>query len=299
MPESEPNKRMDALLRAYAKRVRPGVQLYQASRRALQEEVKKVYGGGEAKVKKGRFWPAWWIRWPVAAGLAAWAVLLVVNNRRFEEGQARSRQAANFLAARKSESLRREPEMAAAPPAPSAAPMALAPAAAPMSAAPSGAAKMIQGVGGVAATADLMFQSGQQLFQNSAPAQQVLNNFRVQREGERVLVTDGDGSVYAGNVVSPDREALGRRRSVAAGEMGEMAYGFAVRGTNRSLQQSVSFKGNLANAAVGAAQGGNAPLVNQTQNAPQAQNQAARVTGTVTVGGTNQYRVEATAPSTP
>src|SRR5581483_11363497 len=105
MPEAEPNKKMDGLLRAYAKKPRPAVELHPVSRRVLQEEVKTIYGPGEAQRKKKGFWPAWWIRWPVAAGLAAWAVALVLSNRRYEEGQTLSRRAESAMAARKSENL--------------------------------------------------------------------------------------------------------------------------------------------------------------------------------------------------
>jgi hypothetical protein len=308
MPEPEQNKKMDGLLRAYARRPRPTVALHPASRRALQEEVKTVFGGEERKPKKARFWPAWWIRWPLAAGLAAWAVVLVLGNRRFEEGQARSREASNYLAVEKSKGPRHEPEVAAAAPAPAmpapiAAPMIPAPSAAPMSAVSAGTmtARPTGGAfGGGSVAADSLPQSVQQSFQNRAPAQRVFDNFQVRREGERVLVTDGDGSVYAGNVVRPPAGTMERRnRTAAAAASAEGGYSFAVQGTNRSLRESVSFSGNLANEAMGggfgAATAQSAAVLNQTRGTA-AQSQSARVLGTVTIGGTNQYRVEATAP---
>lgn len=101
-----------------------------------------------------------------------------------------------------------------------------------------------------------------------AAAVQVLNNFVIEREGEKLKVIDEDGSVYAGSLQATaaparrartaqppatDRAMRGVSATAAPGvtrlstgaDTAAQSYYFRVVGTNRSLNQQVVFTGNL------------------------------------------------------
>jgi hypothetical protein len=259
MPEPELNKKWDKLLRAYARRPQPQVLLHPVSRRALQAEAAKTFGTSAKAPKKESIFAKWWVRGPLAVGFAAWAVLLVAQNRRYEE----SRMVAG-----------REMPIAASPQAGRVA-LDSKSAAAPMAAQ---ASAKLAASGASAAAGEFSYSTRQALKTQSswrntyatpvlegrrktadalvanaptAASEVVLQTFQINRNGAEVRVQDRDGSVYSGQVTG-------------AGATAE--YGFAVQGTNRSTQQAVNFTGQV---------------------------EAARVSGMATVGETNQVPVEA------
>lgn len=120
-----------------------------------------------------------------------------------------------------------------------------------------------------------------------SPAANVLANFRVEQSGNQLRVIDGDGSTYLGVISTPtaeSKEAVAKfsRPSQTSPTSSYRATGVApaggpylyrVEGTNRTLQQSVSFAWNFV-----------APT-----NPPDAATQAARSTtpSGVSPAGTN------------
>lgn len=236
--------------------------------------------------KKPGLFSAWWLRWPLAAGFVACAVLLIAQNRRFED--QKSYAANRSLPAVPAPSVN-APTMtaASAPPPPK------------VSAAPP-AASMFKAV----AADNLTRNDSQQMFQNvaaQAPPAEVLNSFQVKREGNQVLVTDADGSVYTGAVVPPVQtgaskakpgfggaaramETQAGRASAAATAPEGDGYSFAVRGVNNRVRQAVHFNGRFTAT----------PLTNNSLSNFQNQGQSARVSGVATVGATNQIQVDAT-----
>ena len=191
----------------------------------------------------------------MAAAFVGCAVLLILQNRRFEEGQNYSR---------------RPVEMAAA--------KDLKQSAAPSYASAAAAASVFGGV----AMDKVELDSGSQMFWNSAPAQApqpILNSFQVRRQGDQVVVRDEDGSVYKG-------KAEGGAAT---------AYNFAVQGVNNRSQQAVQFRGQMTQMTQMTA--GNSRASNGQSQALVAA--AARVSGTVTVGATNQFQIEANASPAP
>ena len=275
MPETEPNKKWDALLRAYAKKQRRDVELHPVSRRALQDEVKKTFGTETGRGEKRSLLTRWWFRAPLAGVFAACAVMLSIQNRRFEETKGLDRRMTPLTAAK-------APESAATLDLVKAKPMVtaggtiggggfgganvVARSASPLGAA-AGSFRQLQAY-------DNLTQNARSSFQNNISGQKVLNSFLLDRSGDRVLVTDKDGSVYSGQVLAAKTET-------AAG------YSFAVHGVNNSIQQAVDFKGRF-DTVPNQAQNVNGYVSNAANQTPQA-----RISGTATVGATNQFRVEA------
>src|ERR1700691_5975972 len=68
MPSNEPNNNMDELLRAYAKKRReqaePALELHPATRKLLQDEVKRTFGATPAPTRRRS---SWLVRWPIGA----------------------------------------------------------------------------------------------------------------------------------------------------------------------------------------------------------------------------------------
>jgi hypothetical protein len=197
--------------------------------------------------------------------------LLVVQNRRFEEQQSLDRRAMPMSAAN-------APPTGAAPQGQEISRPAIVTAEAIAARSPSlaknGPAFAAGSISGGQAMEKLGLSDTRQLFQNGPPTQKVLNSFQVERTGDRVRVTDGDGSVYTG-------QALATRTTAGTG------YSFAVHGVNHSIQQPVDFNGRL-DASPAQLQRVNGAVTN-AQN----QSQAARVSGTATVGATNQFPIDA------
>lgn len=92
---------------------------------------------------------------------------------------------------------------------------------------------------------------------NSPPRLEVLDSFRVEQTGNRVLITDADGSVYAGDLQegeTAERETPAVQGGLEAGRQSQVLnrgavagneLRFQVAGTNRTLQQPVVFSGRL------------------------------------------------------
>jgi hypothetical protein len=263
MGEPETNKKWDGLLRAYAKKPQPETVLHPVSRKALHAEVARTFGAEKTSKAKAGALSRWWIRWPLAVGFAACAVLMIVQNRRFEETRAQ-------------EKFGMGSELAKAP-----APIAEREKARGAEA-PAGRARTL---GAMAATArapqpatPLAAAAGGPYFLSGTPAPAVLQAFQVQRNGSNVMVTDRDGSIYTGQVVAPPT------RTVAG-------YSFTVNGMNRSIQQAVQFDARLDSPTNEVAADALATSRDFKQNG------AARVSGTARVGSTNQIHIEAMLPN--
>lgn len=189
---------------------------------------------------------------------------------------------------------------------------------------------------------------------NSPPPLPVMNQFSVQQNGPQVVIVDADGSQYTGLITNapalaqtltgqaaaPSAEMVQRyglalpavQTAAAGGVSGAEAnnvWFFRVSGTNRSLNQSVVFEGNLLNsvpaeleamkaqntqAGVGEATTSlatataapaqsvnsntynfqNSPgISNSYQNFYQNAYQNSQIRGRVTVGGSNQVEINA------
>lgn len=88
----------------------------------------------------------------------------------------------------------------------------------------------------------------------SPPLPKVLTAFEVARAGDKVRITDADGSVYEGEVLPPPASKVAMRgisgmAAAAGGKKAETTtnetYSFQVSGLNRNLKQKVVFTGNL------------------------------------------------------
>lgn len=86
-------------------------------------------------------------------------------------------------------------------------------------------------------------------FKNNALAAQVMASFKVEQAGNVIRIIDQDGSVYTGQL-QPMRERTPTSRSAAveASPSGNVSRSFAFQaiGLNRSLNEPVTFSGNLA-----------------------------------------------------
>jgi hypothetical protein len=337
MPE-QPEHRLERQLRAYADQRRRAAggpfAVPPDTRRALQAEVERRYGGPRPRSKP--FWH-WWLMWRpgfawATAGLVAAAVGLFLLVRR-------ERPATVAMASARVESNRRQvaapadqqpapfPTPAAARPAtvvvarPVTAPATdtLAETALPAAAAASTAqqsnatapaptralARFVRansGDGSTSATDHVRGGAVQRFVQmetqakrpptfSSPPPALVLNDFRIEAAGNRVRITDADGSVYEGALSAPNpparalavtagaarpqrgappfasaasaaapREAAADLSSRATTEARKVPtteglvstasrttneIPFTVTGTNRTLNQLVSFEGRL------------------------------------------------------
>ena len=143
---------------------------------------------------------------------------------------------------------------------------------------------------------------------NSPPVPEVLQSFEFSQAGASVTVIDADGSVYTGQVETPEslkdqvaQRSTASRQSVdgfarsakAMGRQGQIAEGevaFTVTGTNQSLQKLVIFTGvatrgraDVSGVRLQGALGG--------QNV-QAQSGFSRISGRAQVGTASQIPVE-------
>jgi hypothetical protein len=151
---------------------------------------------------------------------------------------------------------------------------------------------------------------------NSPPLPKVLLNFGLQRTGSNVVVVDGDGSTYSGNVISkPGNQQAGILAGAAKApaltdsgldrkqEAPDDNFAFKVSGYNKRLRAKVVFSGSVSNAAQNVADGLNSEA--QTRNAGQnqlavkswsqnSQNaQNVLLNGHVQVGRTSEYEIQA------
>jgi hypothetical protein len=156
---------------------------------------------------------------------------------------------------------------------------------------------------------------------NSPPRPRVLNEFQAQQIGQRLLITDYDGSTYQGSVQEAaelpgsggfggggnlqrpllrSQESLSRQQAGAAS--GASAFSnalfFRVSGTNRTLNQRVVFEGNylpVRNFSPAAA--GQAGVHDAYMKSGVAANSSllslGRIEGKATIGGTNHVPIEA------
>ena len=92
-----------------------------------------------------------------------------------------------------------------------------------------------------------------QLGAKLANVQAVLNSFELEQRGNEIKITDEDGSIYVGNVISQDeakkrsfraQTAPQRAQTGVAGPAEQPVLFFAF-GTNVSLKQEVSIEGNI------------------------------------------------------
>jgi hypothetical protein len=148
---------------------------------------------------------------------------------------------------------------------------------------------------------------------NSPPFPKVLTSFRLELAGNRVRITDADGSVYEGQLEAPGTETETRAQQSLGGVRGRTENGvpFEAKGVNRTLNQQVSFRGNVVlaptpepsdPAARGRAAGGARPAVGTGAAFADAellragrQLQSTQVRGRVTVGR-SQYDLQAVTP---
>ena len=115
----------------------------------------------------------------------------------------------------------------------------------------------------------------------------VLAAFAWQQNGNAIAVVDSDGSVYNGRLQPAESltKDIGVVSNVPAAAQN---FSFRVTGANRSLQQNVVFAGNLAllsNGPASSAPGFGGPAPQNLSNA--------RITGTVMLGGTNRMQINA------
>jgi len=115
----------------------------------------------------------------------------------------------------------------------------------------------------------------------------VLAAFAWQQNGYAIAVVDSDGSVYSG-LLQPIESLTKDIGVVSNVPAAAQNFSFRVTGANRSLQQNVVFAGNfvfLSNGPASSAPGFGGPAPQNFSNA--------RITGTVTLGGTNRMQINA------
>lgn len=275
---------IEQLLKTYAQQRREAAgvapQLHEARRRALQAEVSRQYPRTHPT---GFVWPSWWPRFALALGVlmlgAALAVYVFTPAREpmaadqyaalgpakkdalGESDGMRAAPAAipvpatskpkTFRRAVPGTELARAPQLEAQPmlrsaPAPDLTGAATNTAAIPPStgtftaALPTAAIRNVQSFNNSATAPE---------FNNNALATQVMASFKVEQAGNVIRIIDQDGSVYTGQL-QPVRERAPASRSVAAadGPGGNVARSFSIQaiGMNRSLNEPVTFSGNLA-----------------------------------------------------
>jgi hypothetical protein len=262
MPSPEPNKEMDELLRAYAKKRRGQTppELHPASRKMLQETVRQTFRS-PPQTRAGGL-ALHWMGVALGGGVALILVIVLTVHR----------------------------------------PPGVVPQAPTAASAPASAAALLKYSaprGALRNAAQQFVQVNSQAMSGNEPARgaTVLASFQMEREGGRVFVFDGDGSIYRGKVLKPP--LFGKP---GAGTN----YSFEVSGVNNALRTNVVFTGNVlemppaapqSTAAFGA---GAATAVTagslklNTQNPNQAQ-QFPRIMGKVKVGG-GEYNIEAQPP---
>jgi hypothetical protein len=170
------------------------------------------------------------------------------------------------------------------------------------------------------------FQRFRQTLADDAKTTPVLASFEVQQNGNAIAVVDHDGSVYTGSIQpeipaaqgetltavplpsekTKDLDIAKNEQQAAQNNLAQNNYFFRVAGQNRTSKQNVVFVGNivpLTNTLADAQQNqlGRPAVVAKallpTTNG-QMQSQTAlfansRITGTVTVGATNQIKIYA------
>ncbi len=131
----------------------------------------------------------------------------------------------------------------------------------------------------------------------------VLANFQIQQNGNAIRVIDGDGSIYIGfllpanapaqnTTVQTGALALPQSTDQANGQSTAGILSFRVTGLNRTAQQNVIFEGNLAVFAVNGIAASTWQPRQQTAQQQSLQPNY-RITGTATLGETNQININA------
>lgn len=130
---------------------------------------------------------------------------------------------------------------------------------------------------------------------------QVLDSFDFEQEGRNIRITDRDGSVYAGNVLS--EQELKKQAAVAGGAAavaGQTVAGpatdqpvfFRAAGTNRSLRQLVSIEANISQVQTNVLPA-IAPAQEVNQRAPAKPQQQQLIRGRATIGKSQELQIEA------
>jgi hypothetical protein len=321
MPAPEPNSKMDEWLRTYAKKRKeqadPPAQMHPATRKFLQDEVKRTLGAAAAPPRQN--WRT--LRWPLVllgSGFAALMVMLAVINTQMRSLMPASvpmdrslSQARPMLKAPAQLSETPQRDLAASAQQPPSTGAFLGAKKAASAPAPE-ADKSGDGLDVVAG--DFVQVPGRnQAKEAQSPISSVLSEFQMRRSGQNVRIVDADGSVYAGQVLSENYadSSLAARGGVAGegttrthqNANDSENWRFKVTGTNHHLQQNIVFTGSVVAMPPAAPTGSAAPL---NRGAPQAQNapgtapipsaQNARITGKVQVGNGREYEIEAKPP---
>ena len=304
----EPERNIEKLLRAYAKRRRAkagdAFTLHPATRRLLQGEVARQTPPAADEPESWSLWDVLRERWAALLGFAlvvffmASLVLPPLSKAKMKAGLPTTAASlpANGVAA---------PTAVAADRRLLTAPAATLPASDVASTLPvnglavnrtddvthdfSGGQSAARFQGELAAKALPAGAANSQRFVQAATDKSppVLAAFAWQQNGNAIAVVDSDGSVYSG-LLQPT-ESLTKDIGVVSNlPAAAQNFSFRVTGANRSLQQNVVFAGNLALLSNGPAS--SAPMF----GGPAPQNLSnARITGTVTLGGTNRMQINA------
>ena len=304
----EPERDIEKLLRAYAKRRRAkagdAFTLHPATRRLLQGEVARQTPPAADEPESWSLWDVLRERWAALLGFAlvvffmASLVLPPLSKAKMKAGLPTTAASlpANGVAA---------PTAVAADRRLLTAPAATLPASDVASTLPvnglavnrtddvthdfSGGQSAARFQGELAAKALPAGAANSQRFVQAATDKSppVLAAFAWQQNGNAIAVVDSDGSVYNGRLQPAESltKDIGVVSNVPAAAQN---FSFRVTGANRSLQQNVVFAGNFVFLSNG--QASSAPVF----GGPAPQNFSnARITGTVTLGGTNRMQINA------
>ena len=304
----EPERDIEKLLRAYAKRRRAkagdAFTLHPATRRLLQGEVARQTPPAPDEPESWSLWDVLRERWAALLGFAlviffmASLVLPPLSKAKMKAGLPTTAASlpANGVAA---------PTAVAADRRLLTAPAATLPASDVASTLPvnglavnrtddvthdfSGGQSAARFQGELAAKALPAGAANSQRFVQAATDKSppVLAAFAWQQNGNAIAVVDSDGSVYNGRLQPAESltKDIGVVSNVPAAAQN---FSFRVTGANRSLQQNVVFAGNLAllsNGPASSAPGFGGPAPQNLSNA--------RITGTVMLGGTNRMQINA------
>jgi len=159
-----------------------------------------------------------------------------------------------------------------------------------------------------------------ELADKSSVAKPILASFELQQLGREVRIIDSDGSVYSGSFQSPQAldyvDASARQKTAATRSLqdseaqserkeglydsklqADLSYAFKVTGTNQSLNQMVTFTGQILAATNALSQAGPAGTLNGNRIAPPEMNplplQNSRISGKVLIGTNQEVEVNA------
>jgi hypothetical protein len=293
---------MDELLRTYVKKRQeqagPDAELHPAMRKFLQDEVKRTLVAAPSTSLSRENWRAW--RWPLVAMWGGIVVLLMmfalINTQMQNLAPAKTKVEGGTV---KDERMVSSAERStASPEVATATTLASTPPALPPTGSLGQATRMARRTAPTFASEFVQVRDRADTIAATSRPTNVLSDFRVRRSGQIVSVTDADGSVYNGQVLSGNSGGGGgfggiggraiQEKAKAPGGVNEnVNWSFNVTGTNNSLKQNISFTGSVLDL----------PMTSAASSMQALAAQNSRIQGRVQVGEGKEFEIEAKPPN--